>query len=146
MTIQELAQQYADIFIYKKRENGESFIALRKDDETLTTLIRNAHGDMLPDDYKYEYVHNALEAITQCELEDDIIDISMEPDCYNSDLLKWLSSNLTRSNYVDETVLNFGYSSLFQTLMLAQQLEREEVLHSVVESLTAICGKQSNDN
>jgi len=146
MTIQELAEKYADMFITAKRDNGETYLSLNEENEDLTQLIRDAHGDMMPDDYKYEYIHNSLEAIAECELHDNIHEISMESDCYNSDLLKWLSSSLSRADYIDEVVNNFGYESFYNTLMLAQQREREDVLRSVIESLIILCEGQDNDN
>lgn len=142
MTIQELARKYADSFETGTRiTSGEKFLMIKeeyKDDESLKNLIYDAHDGMLPDDYKYQFIHEALEAIAECSDPDNI---QLESDVYNINLLKWVSSHLTRSSYVDETVENWKYTSFFQVLAAAQYEEKREVLSSVRFSLEKILEK-----
>ena len=150
-TIQELASEYASLFITKTRDNGDKFLCLKdkSNDEKLTDndaclsqFIYMAHDGMLPDDYKYQFIHDALEAIAET---DDIDDISLEPDCYNRDLLKWLSSNLIRASYVDRAMEEIHpYDNLWQALSNGQYLEKEEVLQSVISSLNEIIESQED--
>jgi hypothetical protein len=136
MNIQELARQYADWFETATRSDDTDFIRLKTEDDNIHQLIRNAHGDMMPDDFKYQFIHEALEAIAET---DDIDDVCLEPDIYNRDLLKWVSSNLNRPNYVDEAVEELGYKDLFNSLAIGQIREKDEVLYSVRASLEALC-------
>lgn len=138
MTIQELANKYSEWFETAKRKDDTDFIRLRTEDENIKNLIYDAHDGMLPDDFKYQFIHEALEAIAECS---DPNDIQLESDVYNSDLLKWVSSHLTRSSYADETVENWKYTSFFQVLAAAQYEEKREVLSSVRFSLEKILEK-----
>jgi hypothetical protein len=138
MTIQELATQYASWFETAKRGDDTDFLRLKTEDENIRDLIHSAHGNMMPDDFKYQFIHEALEAISECD--EDIENILLEPDCYSKDLLKWVSSNLTRASYVDEVVDQYGYENFYNCLMLAQSEEKQQVLYSVRASLEKICG------
>jgi hypothetical protein len=135
MNIEELAQQYADCFETATRIDGTDFIRLKTKNEDITNLIREAHRNMMPCDIKYQFIHDALEAIAES---DDIDDIYLETDIYNSDLLKWVSSNLTRAYYVDEAVGEMGYENFYTSLRDGQLRERDEVLCSVKNSLENI--------
>ncbi len=140
MTIQDLARQYADLFVTKERDNRDKFLCVEDHSNIpLMELIRNAHDEMMPDDYKYQFIHEALEGIAES---DDTDDIGIEADIYNSDLLKWVSSNLTRASYVDRAIAEIdGYDNLWQALSNGQYLERYEILHSVISSLESIIEK-----
>lgn len=140
MNIQQLADKYYQSFQLKTRTNGERFYCVKDDcqDDQLTELIRIAHDDLLPDDYIYQYIHDALEIISNMSETDDIYDITLEPDCYTRDLLKWVSTNLTRIAYCDEAIEAYGCNDFVNILMTAQTIERENVLHSVYQSLTEI--------
>lgn len=138
MNIQQLADKYYQSFELKTRKNGERFYCVKDDckDDQLTELIRTAHGDMMPDDYKYQYIHDALEAISEQSNDDN--DYSPEPDIYTRDLLKWVSSNLTRTDYCNQAIEELGCTSFDSILTFGQILERQEVYQSVYQSLTEI--------
>lgn len=140
MNIQQLAKQYADWFETAIRNNGTDYIRLRTEDAQIKNLIYEAHDDMLPDDYKYQFIHEALEAIAE---HDDIEDINLEPDIYNCDLLKWVSSHLSRASYCNdaiENMLGFQDEMDFMAIVsMAQSLEKDKVLQSVRTSLEEIC-------
>lgn len=110
----------------------------RKDvPEWITDLCHAAHSDMLPDDHKYEFIVDALDALAENEDPDDI---NLEPDIYNADLLRWVSSHLERSGYVEEAISDASggvYPGFFESLMLGQAAEKSEVLYSVRSSLEA---------
>lgn len=77
-----------------------------------TDFFHHCHGDMLPDDHKYRMIHDIL-----CNMDDDDdcdpIDMleSLIP-IYSSDLLAWVSSNLTRISYCDSYQDDFDGSAL----------------------------------
>lgn len=65
----------------------------------------------------------------------------LEADVYNNDRLRWLSSRLDRSSYVDEYVDEFGQPENFNLMDLignGQVKEKEEVYYSVLSSLEQI--------
>lgn len=136
MNIHQLARKYANLFVTKERPTGEKFLCVEDKTEDLDNLIRDAHNGMLPDDYKYQFIFEALQAIAENE---DLDDICLEPDCYNRDLLKWVSSNLTRASYVDEAVEEIGYKDLYNAIAIGQIKEKDEILYSVRGSLNALC-------
>lgn len=108
--LQKLAGEVSAMFQQKKRDTGAEFWTVKDGSpKWVTDMCREAHGDMLPDDYKYEFIVGALDALSNYEDPDDI-ESEIEPDPYTHDLYKWLASNLTRAYYVDEAVKNLGHS------------------------------------
>jgi hypothetical protein len=137
-TIQELAKEYLNYFDQKEGENGLSTYTWKDEaPQELRGLIQEAHGDMMPNDYKYNFVVESLEAIAE-DRED-----SIEADIYNRDLLNWLSSHLDRPAYCDQYVEEYGgidtkNFSIINLISSGQHLEKLEVYHSVLRSLEEI--------
>lgn len=142
MTIQQLAQEYLTYFERKERENGLSYYTWKDvSPKALRDLIQEAHGDMMPDDYKYNFVVDALDAIAEDRGED-----SIEADVYNRDLLNWLASHLDRPGYCDQYVEEYGGIdpndfSIIRIISGGQYLEKMEVYRSVLNSLEEIIEK-----
>lgn len=150
MNIQQLAKQYADQFVTKTRANGDTFLCLRDDIKTqankeLTNLIYDAHDDFAPDDYKYQFIYEALKSLSE---HNDPDDIQLEADVYTADLLKWVSSNLKRIHYCDEAISTFisieSLLSFTNILGEGQYQEKRDVLASVRNSLEQLCEEQTN--
>jgi predicted DNA-binding protein len=140
VTVQELADEYYKNFEKKKRDNGEEFW-VKKDGapEELGELVREAHGDMFPDDYKYEFIEEALARISETEDENSLESPELEPDVYTHDRLKWLSSNLGRPYYVDEAIKDFGKAdTIIDDIGMGQLKEKEEVYFAVLQGLKKI--------
>lgn len=104
--------------------------------EWVTDLVRHAHGDMLPDDYRYQWVMNALECIADC---DDPEDAAHEwadgcTDIYTGQLLAWLSSNLRRVGYCDDAIRDgqwFADQGLVDLVSAGQYNELRETFELV---------------
>lgn len=138
MTIQELAKKYADWFETAVGKDDIDYLRLKKRDENISNLIYAAHDKMLPDDFKYRFIREALEIISESS---EIEDIQLEADIYNSDLLKWIGSDLHRGYYVDQAIDDMcdgTYPGFFESLRYGQYAEKMEVLHSVILSLEKI--------
>jgi hypothetical protein len=111
----------------------------------MTDVIHEAHGDMLPDDWKYEHVYHIASRIADMENEtaDAIRDNEHEicdslVDVYNSNLLAWVGSNLTRAAFVDEAISEMGWpkdGGLFTALQWGQYEELRGIYSSLVNSL-----------
>ena len=132
---QKKAKEFLDWFEVKERDNGDKFLTLKDGrPEELQEAVHLAHDGMLPDDYKYDYFVESLEKILDYDDMDDI-ESEIEADCYNSDLLKWLSSNLSRAKYVEEYVQEFGIEAkdfdLYRIISGGQYLERSRVFNAV---------------
>lgn len=133
--IQELALEYSELFKIQTRNNGREFLVCEVDDcHPLKDIIRKAHGEMLPDDYKYKFVHEALVNISNAA---DLDEVQCEPDIYDHELLAWLSSNLSRVAYVDVAMLDNGHSKngLMGDIAMGQWAKKSEVLSIVINEL-----------
>lgn len=137
MTVQELATEALEYYRQSTAEEREGiYVHTDNAPEWVVDMTRNAHGDMMPDDWKFKFVVEALEAISEAdegEEEDELYE--WEPDVYNHVLLQWVSSNLGRMGYVDEAVDNYGWTDLARALMAGQKTEFEWVAASVLKSL-----------
>ena len=141
MTIQELAKKYRGFFERKRREDGTSYLCCKENaPDELRELIQKAHGDMLPDDYRYEFV--AMVLLEIAEWDDDIEELvdELEPDNSYYDLMQWFTSHSNRHKYVNEATAEFGHAEdIMDDIANGQLLEIKEVFYSVVESLARIC-------
>lgn len=138
------------------RENGR---VLHHSDD-FVDFYRNVHGDFLPDDHRYEIIEKIIsEMLVLLNYSDyehesidkvigEISDTEIEPDIYMGDLLYWVSSNLNRTTYVDDSQSIFGYTNFEELLRNAQYLEIEEtkqlILNELREMLEEIEDNQSS--
>lgn len=147
LSLVTLAGEAYDLFETRERSDGGSYTALRDGaPEWLQELVRSAHGDMLPDDWRYATIRAALSFIHDNDVEsaDDAHDVAGEfadqnVDTYTNARLAWLSSNLNRAGYCDDAASEFGYTvesdGIISMIGLGQYAESSEVFASVVDSL-----------
>ena len=127
--------------------------------EWVTDLVREAHGDMLPEDWRYETIREALDRIANdgpdvADDEDEVIedmgtDFADDVDIYTAELTGWLHSRADRYSYVDAFVEEYDYvgedpqmagtsrPSVLAMIRGGQMMERREVWDSVIKSLRA---------
>lgn len=86
-------------------------------------LCREAHtdadgGDMMPDDWRYEMLVEALDILADSEDEDYALERIGEAEApvYSSERTRWLSSHLWRASYCDEACEEYGADSGVTTL------------------------------
>lgn len=150
-TIQDLAHGASSHFETRKRKNGEEFVALKKGSpEWMTDMVREAHGSMMPDDWKYAFALEALRAIAETESDDEAIEAvqELEASIYTNELMQWLSSNLERAGYVDEAVENYGGHSdqgIVGDIGLGQMAEKQEVGYSILSTLRDRAEEEEED-
>jgi hypothetical protein len=137
------ADELMTFFVFKKRNDGSEFYSLIDNaPEYLTELVHNAHNDFMPDDYKYEFIYDALDIIRDYEDEDYYYEgLDNYTECHTAKLLTWLASNINRMNYLEDVINNMfpaGNVKIFDALMGAQYTEREEVLNSVLSSIDSL--------
>lgn len=142
LTISSLAGEAYDWFTRKER--GDETITVLKEDapEWLTDLVREAHGDFLPDEWRYKAIRSALGAIHDNEGE-DIDDLGSEwadqnVDTYTYARLHWLASHLSRADYCDDAVSEIGINEdagIVDRIGFGQYVESREIFASVRQSL-----------
>lgn len=147
-TIAELATTAYNCFERFQRDGSDEVLWRTKDGapEWVTDLVHEAHGTMLPDDWRYDTIHSALSHISDTDAKDesDLADedhafCDANVDTYNGARTQWLASHLERAGYCDEAASEFGYdpdSGIFNLIGLGQYQESAEVWRSVVESLS----------
>jgi hypothetical protein len=137
-TIQQVAQEVVDNMeyddekkIYRQKKCG--------DPEWIQDMIRECHYQgMLPDDYVFEWVYEFCNEIAGLDEDDDPLEIEVHSDTYTHDLLKWLSSNLARIDFVEDAFNDSGWTDkcdLVLMIGIGQEKEMQEVLYTVVDKL-----------
>ena len=133
-TVQDLATEANDALETKTRDNGDKFHAFKRHSpQWMQDMAHEAHGDMSPDDWKYEFIHDAIYALSE---EDDAVQArdTLEVSCYYSDQLRWLSSNLGRSDYADQAREEFdmGEEPIMKQIEMGMYQEQIEVFELVL--------------
>src|SRR5690606_35951892 len=103
-TIQDLEGGALGYFVLKERTGGEAFWAVSGDaPQGVRDLCFKAHdnGEILPDDWRYRFIVESLETLSDCE---DPYDVYIEVYTHSGELLRWFASSLTRLQWVQEAV------------------------------------------
>jgi hypothetical protein len=141
MTIRTLADATRNLFVKATRANGSTYWK-RTDSapEWVETMVHDAHGDMLPDDQRYAFIVEALDALSEDEDPDNVF---LEPDIYTHELTAWLASHADRYGYCDRALEESGasFTNTIGLLQAGQSAEKAEVLASVRASLEAQLGE-----
>lgn len=127
-----LAGEALSYFEYRRRpgqSDGTGYWALEEGAPAwLRELVWAAHdkGEMLPDDFRYLFIVDALEALAENPEEPESL---LEPEANTSQLFQWLEASPGyRMGLVDEAVSEFGWRGLFDAFQAGQLMEKEEVL------------------
>jgi hypothetical protein len=132
-TIQNKAEEALKLFTRKTRDNGEKFWSTETErPEWLHDLIFAAHADMLPDDFKYDFIVQSLAALSDG---DDPDEITLEPSDYYSELTAWLGSNSERPGYCDEADMPED-ADMYSRIAEGQRIELREVFSVVLAHLS----------
>ena len=111
ITLQQLAREAAACFTTEQRPEGDSFVGLLDGSpDWVSELVRDAHGDMLPDHWRYASIESALDWIADAN---DPVDEQYEwadgnMDVYNRGRLAWLASYASRPSYCDDATSEMG--------------------------------------
>lgn len=92
---------------------------------------------MLPDDFVFEQVYLMCSEISGLEDNDDPRDIEVHADDYSHALLKWLSSNLARADFVEDAIDEAcgDKCDLFLMIGIGQEKEMQEILDTIIDHL-----------
>jgi hypothetical protein len=127
------------------RPNGTDFWRVKDGSpQWVTDLCFAAHGAgaMLPDDWRYAFVAEALAALAE-EREDGI-----EADIYTNGLCAWLASNVNRVAYVQDVFSECGsqFPGVVEALQLGQLAEKLEVLEQVTAYLEELTKEHEDED
>lgn len=144
-TILKLAREMSAAFQAGPRDSTDTGRPIRVlgdgRPDWMQDVARAAHGGMPPDDFRYELIEEALDALIEADGdEDDARDALPEAPCYNAERLRWLASHLERAGYCDEAAENYGADAgtIFDRIALGYRAEQEEVLSLVVRALADV--------
>ena len=141
--IQELAREASG---YLRRDAARD-ILLPADGapQWFTDLCHHAHGDMMPDDWRYEFIQDALGALEDGAGEDRLDLDGLYP--YTADRLNWLASHLDRPGYCDEAAADAGGPPADILAFVARGMDRElrEVFGLVRTKLEEIAEDEGAD-
>lgn len=141
---QQQAEQARAFFELGERPDGSKY--WKKTEaapEWVAELCREAHRSwddlMLPDDYRYQFIVDALDILSEFEDEDDITSaLESSVDVYTADLTAWLASSADRLIYCDDAAQEYGAPrDTAHLLAMGQYAERREVLDAVRSFLEA---------
>lgn len=142
-TVTERATEAASQFETATRSDGQEFTRLTNDaPDWLRDLVRTAHGDMFPDDWRYETIRAAVHFLAEYGGDDDAAAhefADAQVDVYTLARIAWLGSHLRRVQYVDEARdegLVSATADIADMIGAGQYEEASEVFHSVRESLS----------
>jgi hypothetical protein len=116
--------QAAEASSYLRRDTARD-ILLPADvaPQWFTDLCHHAHADMMPDDWRYEFIQDALGALADGADEDRIDLDGLYP--YTADRLDWLASHLDRPAYCDEAAEDMGGPPAEILALVAWGMDRE---------------------
>jgi hypothetical protein len=136
-SVQELAAELNAALVHQKRSDGKELVSLASGSpDWMQELCRKAHGDMMPDDWKYEFIEDA--AVTFEEGNTDTSDLdSCYP--YTADRLRWLASHLDRPGFCDEAASEFlpadKRPAVLELIAVGMYWEMDQVFGIVMQCL-----------
>jgi len=129
------AEALSRAFVTDKRADGTTFVHMADDaEEWMREAVREAHGDMPPDDFKYRMCEEVADRLA--DRDSDEWDDAQGEECdglvdvYNSGRLRWLSSSLYRAAYIDEARdegLIGSNADEFERIGVGQYVEYREI-------------------
>ena len=144
MTIKTLAQIGVNSFTQKQCDKfrmPDEYFYILKDDapEWLTQLVKEVHGEMFPDDYKYKFVVDALEALADADDIDTAEEIMREGiELYTYKLIHWVQSHTDRLAMANEHGKEFEADTIEAFLTGGQFNERWDVFSLVLSTLETL--------
>ena len=131
--LKKLAEETSKYFEYKKRHDTDDSITCCKSETPawVREMVYEAHDGLLPDDYKYEYIRDAVEAIADSGLDEP----EFQTDAYTYDLINWMNSHHYRRGYCDDAIKDGMADSIDSSCAYGQYQERQEVYNVVLDCL-----------
>ncbi len=156
-TVQSLAEEMGRAFERKKRNDDSEYVSLKDGSpEWMTNVCHEAHKDgslsaagfnaMMPDDWRYDFIEDACDALSEAENADEADEHLHEYITYY-DHNRWLASRNDRSGYCDEAREELGEAGDMDA-QISQGLhyEQREVLGLVRAALEELVDAEDLDD
>lgn len=140
MTGKNIAEQWSKLFVLEAFDDGQRLVFTPESygaegRSILSGVMRDLN---MAQDFLYNEVYNALEAIAESGLED----VENNPgayyvtDSYTSNLTAWLASNINHAQYLTEALDKYGvFRDGSDALRIAQDLAMEKVWMAVIRAV-----------
>jgi len=133
MRIQDVALEAKKYFkCVESRDSNTIWRTVDNPPENIIKLVKAAHEEYLPDDYKYRFIVEALEGLSCCR---SIEDLEVTPDSEPQMLTGWLHSKINRLHYMTRALAESNPDDSLKLLKTAQSIEKKEVLDLVIRQL-----------
>lgn len=147
---QQVAEEALAYFHTGERANGEEYIYTEDAPEWVAEMVREAHGDMMPDDWRYRFVRDVLSHLSDGESAEDVQYASADNDYpYTAERTAWLSSRNDRMQYLDAAMgldgITGGAGYLLGVAMIAERAEVAEVVSSHLSRRAEAIGLDADD-
>lgn len=150
-TIHELASEMHKAFEQVVRTDETTYYRLRDGSPGwMRDVCIEAHGDMGPDDERYEMIRDVVSAIDDQDEDADQSEArdNIEAPIYTHELTGWLASRTDRYAYCDEAMEEFGcdFKDTITLLRMGYMRELDEVFGIVLQELTKLADDDSEDS
>lgn len=149
-TFQEMAESFRVAIVNNTCTDGTTFYKLAKGSpEWMYDACREAHDGELPNDWRYDMIDSLLERIVDDG--EDAFDPSDAADglvpVYNGVRALWLAGNLSREDYCNRAVDEFGIltGDIFELIGQGMYLCIREMADSLVSSIRTATEEQDDD-
>lgn len=146
---QALAQTFYDTFTRQERNEpnefgDKGFYSLphsKPECQWMIDAVREAHGDIMPNDWVYDACHTIVGHMADTDSADWDDSVSEWADggvdVYNADRARWLAANLHFGGIVDEAVQSMGHSDqgVYGDIGLGQFAMLESIAAALIKAV-----------
>lgn len=130
----------SDYFQRKTRDNGEAFYAFADDrPDWVYDAVMEAQDGEFPDDWRFDICDSLFGQIDEDTDEDSLSEIvDGLVDIYNSDRLKWLADDESRTFYCDDAIREFGIGDkpdIIEMIGWGQYLCISQMAHIIFQAI-----------
>lgn len=145
-TVKELASELQQAFVTSKRNDGAEYVHLKDGSpDWMTEVIRDVHGDKLPDDTVYSLISRCVDAIADGgdDPQESLDDI--EPATYTNDLTAWLHARNDHVYYLTEALEESEFKDGFALLSYALSIQIREIGGALLAALENVTDTDDQD-
>ena len=139
---------FVGTFRHQFNSNNEKIIVLPSDaPEWVQQLVRDAHDDELPNDWRFTKIYEICWWLLDCESSDSAQENAMEAAdalsfVYTGQILGWYAEQPSRLNYCDQYIEEFGANATDSTALLlgaGQAYAIEKMIYKIIDGCMARC-------
>jgi virulence-associated protein VapD len=154
MNKKEIINFLENATIQKDKEDKSKFICfgdVLDNNEDLKKILFDAGFKIM--DFYYNTLDNAFNDIANYLESHDLEDLKndfevydyAEADVYNTDLLKWVYSDLNNINYCNDVINEYELTDFIQILQYAQSKQKDEIYYMALELIKYLIEDEKED-